>query len=290
MDAFAREAAEIGQDDGIADWSGRLAELKRKVDAFVGELDPHSEREEGTLFPLMARYIGRQTGPIAVMEYEHDLAKTNLKRFREAVERLEGAVDAERAKEIASCAIQAHAVLTEHFMKEENVLFPMAENMLNEEGTRPRRRIGLNRCSRFQAALQPVPQHGRVVVNGIFRGVDERDGPFEGRFANAIREREADRIFRQFPFIAADKFLKSLRLVSEPGAQFGTRGDFFHPFVDGRLRFRNTARPETVDEHAQAVFGGGRLVDSFDADGGPVCVGHELSAFLRGGFVCLILL
>jgi hypothetical protein len=44
MNAFAREASEIGQDGGIADWSGRLAELKRKVDAFVGELDPHSER------------------------------------------------------------------------------------------------------------------------------------------------------------------------------------------------------------------------------------------------------
>ncbi|AGA57377.1 hypothetical protein Theco_1211 [Thermobacillus composti KWC4] len=133
MNAFAREAAEIGQDGGITDWSGRLAELKRKVDAFVSELDPHSEREEGTLFPLMAKYIGRETGPIAVMEYEHDLAKANLKKFREAVEQLEGAVDAERAKDIASYAIQAHAVLTEHFMKEENVLFPMAENILNEE-------------------------------------------------------------------------------------------------------------------------------------------------------------
>ena len=133
MNAFAREAAEIGLDGGVADWSGRLAELKRKVDAFVSELDPHSEREERALFPLMAKYIGRESGPIAVMEYEHDLAKTNLKKFSEAVEQIEGAVDAAKAKEIASCAIQAHAVLTEHFMKEENVLFPMAENMLDEE-------------------------------------------------------------------------------------------------------------------------------------------------------------
>lgn len=133
MNAFVREAAAIGRDGAVADWSGPLAELKRKVDAFVGELDPHSEREEGVLFPMMAKYIGRETGPIAVMEYEHDLAKANLKKFREAVERLEGAVDAERAKEIASYAIQAHAVLTDHFMKEENVLFPMAENMLNAE-------------------------------------------------------------------------------------------------------------------------------------------------------------
>lgn len=133
MDAFAREAEKIGAASDISDWRGPLAALKASVDAFVRELDPHSEREEGHLFPLMAKYIGRTMGPIAVMEYEHDLAKTNLKRFREAVERLEGAVDAERAKEIASYVIQAHAVLTEHFMKEENVLFPMAEKLLNEE-------------------------------------------------------------------------------------------------------------------------------------------------------------
>ncbi|WP_249179138.1 hemerythrin domain-containing protein [Brevibacillus sp. NL20B1] len=133
MDAFAREAAEIGADQETTDWTAQLAALKQKVEAFVRELDPHSEREEGALFPLMAKYIGRQMGPIAVMEYEHELAKQNLKKFLEAVEQLEGTADAGRAKEIASYALQAHAVLTDHFMKEENVLFPMAENMLNAE-------------------------------------------------------------------------------------------------------------------------------------------------------------
>jgi regulator of cell morphogenesis and NO signaling len=107
--------------------------LREQMAAFVRELDPHSEREEGALFPLMAKYIGRQVGPIAVMEYEHELAKNNLKTFGEAMEQVKEPVDAERAKKIASYALQAHAVLTDHFMKEENVLFPMAENMLSAE-------------------------------------------------------------------------------------------------------------------------------------------------------------
>jgi regulator of cell morphogenesis and NO signaling len=133
MDAFARAAADIGMDQEKTDWSRQLAELKEMVDAFVRELDPHSEREEGILFPLMAKYIGRQVGPIAVMEYEHDLAKNNLKMFGEVMEQVKKPVNAERAKEIASYALQAHAVLSDHFMKEENVLFPMAENMLSAE-------------------------------------------------------------------------------------------------------------------------------------------------------------
>jgi regulator of cell morphogenesis and NO signaling len=133
MDAFGREAEQIGAAVDVSDWRQPLAALKAKVDVFVRELNPHSEREEGHLFPLMAKYIGRTTGPIAVMEYEHDMAKRKLKAFREEVERLAEAVDAGRAKEIASLALQAHAILTDHFMKEENVLFPMAENILNAE-------------------------------------------------------------------------------------------------------------------------------------------------------------
>lgn len=133
MDSFAREAAEIGMSHEIADWSPALSGLKEKVDAFVRELDPHSQREEEYLFPLMAKYIGRETGPIAVMEFEHEQAKLNLKMFRESVEQVKEPVNTARAKEIASYALQAHAVLTDHFMKEETVLFPMAENILNVE-------------------------------------------------------------------------------------------------------------------------------------------------------------
>lgn len=133
MDEFAREAAKIGMIQEKTDWSEEIASLKEKVEAFARELDPHSEREEGTLFPLMAKFIGSQTGPIAVMEHEHDLAKQNLKKFGDATQHLAGSMDAAKAKEIAFYALQAHAILTDHFMKEENVLFPMAENMLNAE-------------------------------------------------------------------------------------------------------------------------------------------------------------
>ncbi len=96
-----------------------LQELQRRTAAFVAELDPHSAREEGVLFPMMAKYIGREVGPIAVMEFEHDQAKSNLRRFREEgfTEYLVDAVD----------------ILLQHFAKEEQVLFPMAQQMLTED-------------------------------------------------------------------------------------------------------------------------------------------------------------
>lgn len=134
MNEFARLAREIGTDAEAADWQRPLAELRGKVQTFVNHLDPHSGLEEGVLFPLMARYIGRESGPIAVMEYEHDQAKANLGKFlAEAAESGDGPVSTELAGQLAAYAIAAHSILTDHFMKEENVLFPMAQNLLTDE-------------------------------------------------------------------------------------------------------------------------------------------------------------
>lgn len=133
MNEFAQLAAFFGKDDDIADWSMLLSELRAKVQAFAERLEPHSELEEGVLFPMMANHIGRETGPIAVMEYEHDRAKENLRKFLELSVPGEAPVLSSQAAGIAIYAAAAHEILTDHFLKEENILFPMAENLLSPE-------------------------------------------------------------------------------------------------------------------------------------------------------------
>ncbi|MDE3840384.1 hemerythrin [Bacillus methanolicus] len=131
--ALFETAKQIGNNAEQADWKEELLQLREKVKLFLSHLDPHSEREEGVLFPMMAKYIGSTTGPIAVMEYEHDQAKRNIAAFLEKTTMLDKEVNMEAAKELASYVINAYMILTEHFMKEENVLFPMAERMLSDE-------------------------------------------------------------------------------------------------------------------------------------------------------------
>ncbi|MDQ1146918.1 regulator of cell morphogenesis and NO signaling [Bacillus sp. SORGH_AS 510] len=106
-------------------------ELINQVNDFKAALDPHSEREEGVLFPMMGAYIGTTSGPIAVMEYEHDQAKANIASFLERAQGIE-ATTVEK-KKLAELIQNAYFILTEHFSKEENVLFPMAERMLSDE-------------------------------------------------------------------------------------------------------------------------------------------------------------
>jgi hemerythrin-like domain-containing protein len=105
-------------------------ELISQVKEFKAALDPHSEREEGVLFPMMGVYIGTTSGPIAVMEYEHDQAKAKIHEFLEKANRSE--VDIDEKKNFAALIKSAYFILTEHFAKEENVLFPMAERMLSD--------------------------------------------------------------------------------------------------------------------------------------------------------------
>ncbi|XJZ28303.1 hemerythrin domain-containing protein [Bacillota bacterium Lsc_1132] len=108
-----------------------FAELKDKVIEFKAILDPHSEREENVLFPMIGVYIGTTSGPIAVMEYEHDQAKEYIGTFLANSEQVQASTD--ELKKISELAKHAYHILTEHFAKEENVLFPMAERMLSDE-------------------------------------------------------------------------------------------------------------------------------------------------------------
>ncbi|HEY2420312.1 MAG TPA: hemerythrin domain-containing protein [Neobacillus sp.] len=113
------------------DLEKNFSELKIAVGKFKTALDPHSEREEGVLFPMLGVYIGTTTGPIAVMEYEHDQAKSKIKAFHIKAEAAQLSI--EEKKSLAGLIKDAYFILTEHFSKEENVLFPMAERMLTEK-------------------------------------------------------------------------------------------------------------------------------------------------------------
>ncbi|WP_051428410.1 hemerythrin domain-containing protein [Bacillus sp. J33] len=111
---------------------GFFEQLTEKVQNFIRVLDPHSEREEGVLFRMMEQYLGKGTGPIAVMEYEHDQAKGYIKAYMDAAEKPESMSEQEMVFH-AGMIKNAYYTLTQHFAKEENVLFPMAENLLSED-------------------------------------------------------------------------------------------------------------------------------------------------------------
>jgi len=114
-----------------------LVSAEQLLDFFEVFLDRcHHHKEEECLFPrLVERGLPRGVGPIAVMLSEHE-------EGRRAVTRMRGALAAYEQGELAACGrfVEAARVYTEHLRahieKENYVLFPMAEGMLDEDALR----------------------------------------------------------------------------------------------------------------------------------------------------------
>jgi len=55
---------------------------------------------------------------------------------------------------------------------------------------------------------------------------------------------------RQFSFITAAKFDKSLRAMAEPKPQLRARGNIFHPAKQVSRRFLDASRPQSINQYA----------------------------------------
>jgi len=86
----------------------------------------HHGKEEGFLFPeLVNAGVQNQGGPIGVMLHEHVLG-------REYISSMASALDANNYIEFTSYAEKYVSLLRSHISKENTVLFPMADRLLND--------------------------------------------------------------------------------------------------------------------------------------------------------------
>ncbi len=129
MDVFYEITEDISFDSGPAVVQLYLT-LHEKILAFTSELKKHSKREEEGLFPMMVRHLEMNDRTIEGMEFEHEKAERHLQDFLTEADQAGANIDESDAQAITVYAVQAYATLTQHFAKEEKVLFPLAENIL----------------------------------------------------------------------------------------------------------------------------------------------------------------
>jgi hemerythrin-like domain-containing protein len=90
----------------------------------------HHGKEEALLFPeLESVGMSRQAGPIAVMLYEHEQGRALIKAMADALPTArEGYVDAQRR--LVHAGHGYIDLIRSHILKENNVLFDMADQMI----------------------------------------------------------------------------------------------------------------------------------------------------------------
>jgi hemerythrin-like domain-containing protein len=90
----------------------------------------HHRKEERVLFTTMAEHgMPTESGPIAVMLYDHERGREFTGGLHAAAERL-AAGDASAKRDVVDNAIGYAELLRAHIRKEDHVLFPMADRVI----------------------------------------------------------------------------------------------------------------------------------------------------------------
>ncbi len=114
-DLFA--AAENAASDG--DWPSASSAWE----GFCRELENHLQREELFLFPAFEAQTGNTQGPTAVMRQEHQ-------QMRALVHQMTAAASNQDDEEFLGGADTLQILISQHNMKEEQVLYPMSDQAL----------------------------------------------------------------------------------------------------------------------------------------------------------------
>lgn len=97
-----------------------LAQVQSQAALLSAAIESHAQLEDELLFTTLEPHLG-QMGPLAVMRMEHDEIERTLARLPEV----------QALAEAQSLVLHAVQVAREHFAKEEQVLCPMAEQVLD---------------------------------------------------------------------------------------------------------------------------------------------------------------
>jgi regulator of cell morphogenesis and NO signaling len=147
----------------VADLRTAVADLAARGEAALPEALPvlarfgrvmetqlalHARKEDEALFPALEAILGAEDGPTHMLRQEHkeihgqgELLRTTLYELNE-VEHPQIQAGGARLRELATTSGSVEALTAEaaeiirlldlHFSKEEQILFPMAQNMLDE--------------------------------------------------------------------------------------------------------------------------------------------------------------
>ena len=105
--------------------AGRWDEAGHDWTIFRNALETHLNREESFLFPAFETQTGNTQGPTAMMRMEHE-------QMRSLVAEMDEAIVAKDADSFLGLAETLMILTQQHNMKEEQILYPMIDQVLGD--------------------------------------------------------------------------------------------------------------------------------------------------------------
>jgi iron-sulfur cluster repair protein YtfE (RIC family) len=120
-----RQFAELERAFAAADWGTADAHFRQLQD----DLQRHLAAEEEILFPAFEKVTGHAQGPTRVMCMEHD-------QMRELLQEMSQALAAKDSAALPGIAETLLILMQQHNLKEEQILYPMLDEMVTESARR----------------------------------------------------------------------------------------------------------------------------------------------------------
>ncbi|WP_261305350.1 hemerythrin domain-containing protein [Paenibacillus andongensis] len=113
-----------------------LQEIRKQMETFMLQLEAHEHWEEDEVLPILAGYANQGMEPTFwtstwVLGEDHKQAERFVRSFLEFADQCKSA-DSIRLKKAISLLRVACSVLSEHLLSEEEMFFPVANQMLND--------------------------------------------------------------------------------------------------------------------------------------------------------------
>jgi len=119
-----RECDTIFAEAEAAAAKGDFATAKEKFLEFADETLLHFKKEEDEFFPLFEQVTGSEQGPTMVMKHEHEQVRGLMGKMAQAIE-------SEDKDAYLSLAESMMILLQQHNMKEEQMLYAMADRLFD---------------------------------------------------------------------------------------------------------------------------------------------------------------
>jgi len=129
----ASQLRELAKQLKAASGKGEVADQIRKVSAIVGDFpmeELHYQREENVLFPYLEKH--GVTEPPAIMWMDHDRIREMKKNISSLVSRSDGMDFSEFTRFFMEAALAYHEMVSSHFYKENNILFPSSVQVIED--------------------------------------------------------------------------------------------------------------------------------------------------------------
>ncbi len=119
-----RECDTIFAEAEAAAAQGDFVKAKEKFLEFADETLLHFKKEEEDFFPLFEELTGSEQGPTMVMKHEHEQVRGLMGKMAQAIE-------SEDKDAYLSLAESMMILLQQHNMKEEQMLYAMADRLFD---------------------------------------------------------------------------------------------------------------------------------------------------------------